>query len=254
MPMRRDFFGTCPKEIQEPESNEDWFEFSDDCTRLALCDGASESYNSLLWAKIICQKFIVDPKFGSEWVSEALCEYIALHDFSKMSWSQQSAFERGSFCTLLGVEYNQVQGVVELLAIGDCIALLFDGDEFVDSWPYNDPERFKEHPTLLATLTEHNSFVMEPGFFWRTVKTIHLNSYKQPRLFCMTDALGEWALKQLISKEQDVLATLSSITSKQELCDLVIEERAAKRMRVDDSTLIILSFGGLPINDGISIP
>ena len=250
--MKREFVGTCPKEIQEPESNEDQYEFSKDGARLALCDGASESYNSRLWAKIVCRKFASDPKFGPGWVSEALGEYITSQDFSAMSWSQQSAFERGSFCTLLGVEYDGIHNAVDILAIGDCIALLVDGDQYVESWPFGDPARFKEHPTLLATLTEYNAFVAEPGYWGASVKTFHLDGYQAPRLFCMTDALGEWALKQTLAGS-DGLARLSSLTSEQGLSDLVIEERAAKRMRVDDSTLIILSFGALPSNDGLSL-
>jgi hypothetical protein len=66
----------------------------------------------------------------------------------------------------------------------------------------------------------------------------------------MTDALGEWALRYLDSMNS--LARLSALDSEESLCNLVLAERAAKRMRVDDSTLIVFSFGesnsnGLPI-------
>lgn len=249
--MKRDFAGTCPKDLQEPDSNEDQFNFSKDGARLALCDGASESYNSRLWAKIICRKFATDPKFGPKWLSDALHEYIAAHDLHSMSWSQQSAFERGSFSTLLGVEYDPYHRAVDVLAIGDCVALLTDGDRFVDAWPFSDPERFKDHPTLLATLAQHNTFIVEPCFWGHSVKTFHLDTYQQPRLYCMTDALGEWALRHALVGT-DGLARLSALASENQLCELVAEERAAKRMRVDDSTLIILSFGNLPSSDVLS--
>ena len=250
--MKTEFVGTCPKELQEPASNEDQFEFSNHGFRLALCDGASESYNSKLWAKIICRKFASDPKFDTEWLSDALHEYIGNHDFATMSWSQQSAFERGSFCTLLGIEYDGLHNTVDVLAVGDCIALMLDGDRYIEAWPYDDPARFKEHPTLLATLAEHNAFVCEKGFLEKTVKTVHLNNYKVPRIFCMTDALGEWALKHALGGTGGLIR-LSSLISEQDLCDLVTEERAAKRMRVDDSTLILHSFGVSPSSDGISV-
>jgi hypothetical protein len=170
-----------------------------------------------------------------------------------MSWAQQSAYERGSFSTLLGVEYDGQHHDVDVLAIGDCIALLTDEDHYVEAWPFTDPERFKDHPTLLATLAQHNAFVSESGFWIQSVKTFHLDACKKPRLYCMTDALGEWALRQAIAGT-DGLSRLSSLTSQQEFCEFVVEERATKRMRVDDSTLIILSFDSTLTNDGLSIP
>lgn len=251
--MKQEFAGTCPKDRQEPGSNEDQFCFSDDGLRLGLCDGASESYNSQLWAKIISQKFAADPKFGPEWLSDALGAYIAAHDFPSMSWSQQSAYERGSFSTLLGIDFDPIHRAVDVLAVGDCLALLVDEDQFIEAWPITDPERFKDHPTLLASLAQHNKFIAETGFFAKSVKTIHLDKYVNPRLYCMTDALGEWALRQALAST-DGLGKLFSLTTEEELCTLVVEERSAKRMRVDDSTLIILSFGGLPTSDGLSVP
>lgn len=251
--MNKEFAGTCPKDLQEPGSNEDQFCFSEDGLRLGLCDGASESYNSQLWAKIISQKFAADPKFGPQWLSDALGAYISAHDFLSMSWSQQNAYERGSFSTLLGIDFDPIHRAVDVLAVGDCLALLVDENRFIEAWPIADPERFKDHPTLLATLAQHNVFVAETGFCERSIKTIHLNEYVNPRLYCMTDALGEWALRHALASTEG-LKKLFSLATEQELCELVVEERSAKRMRVDDSTLIILSFGGLPTSDGLPIP
>lgn len=218
---------------------------------MAVCDGASESYNSRLWAKIISRKFAADPKFSPDWLSGALHEYVAAHDFPTMSWSQQLAYGRGSFCTLLGIDYDTVHHTVDVLAIGDSIAILIAEGSYVQAWPFDDPERFKEHPTLLATLTQHNSFVGESGFWTSSGTTFHVNSYRNPRLLCMTDAIGEWALRHALART-DGIARLLALTTEEQLCELVVEERAAKRMRVDDSTLIVLSFDGLA--DGNVIP
>lgn len=239
--MKREFVGTCPKEPQEPDSNEDQCSFSEGGERFALCDGASESYNSRLWAKVLAERFAANPAFGPEWLTEALRGYIAKHDFESMSWSQQAGFERGSFSTLLGIEFDMGHRTVDALAIGDCVALLVDGERFVEAWPFADPERFKEHPTLLATKSEHNAFVSELGFWTNSVKTFQLDSCQSPRLVCMTDALAEWTLRGVRDGEP-TLGRLLSLASEVELAELVIEERAAKRMRVDDSTLIVVSF------------
>jgi hypothetical protein len=250
--MKREFAGTCPKESQEPDSNEDQSAFSEDGARFALCDGASESYNSRLWAKVLAEKFAANPAFGPEWLAEALRDYIAEHDFEAMTWSQQAGFDRGSFSTLLGVEFDAEHQTVDALAIGDCVAVLVDGDRFVDAWPFSDPERFKEHPTLLATKSEHNAFVSELGFWSRSVKTFHLGTLEAPRLVCMSDALAEWALRGVRDGES-TLGRLLSLTTEAELTELVLEARAAKRMRIDDSTLIVVSFPVLSSSDVLSV-
>lgn len=250
--MKREFAGTCPKDLQEPDSNEDRCAFSDDGARFALCDGASESYNSRLWAKVLAEKFAANPAFGPEWLAEALRDYISGHDFEAMTWSQHAGFDRGSFSTLLGVEFDSEHRTVDVLAIGDCVAVLVDGDRFVEAWPFSDPDRFKEHPTLLATKSEHNAFVLELGFWTHSVKTFHLGALEAPRLVCMSDALAEWTLRGVRDGES-TLGRLLSLTTEGELTELVLEARAAKRMRVDDSTLIVVSFPVPSSSDVLSV-
>jgi hypothetical protein len=57
----------------------------------------------------------------------------------------------------------------------------------------------------------------------------------------MTDALGEWALKESLSAGVG-LSTLITMSSIDQLNSFVVEERASNRMRIDDSTLLIFSF------------
>lgn len=239
--MKREFSGSCPKELQSPESNEDCYEFSTDGFRLALCDGASESYNSRLWAEVLAKRFVADPKLTHEWLAEAQIEYAKSHDFSAMSWSKQAAFERGSFSTLIGVDFDPTSQQLSVTGIGDSIVFLTDSGRWVESWPISNPEQFKEHPTLLSTLPIHNQL----GSFEATtegyVRSYDLTGMKRPVLICATDALGEWALRQVLM-DPFALDRLKNLTSEQDFCALVNEERQHKRMRLDDSTLIVLSF------------
>lgn len=239
--MKQEFSGTIPKDPEYPGENEDKFAFSEDGRRFALCDGASESFNSKLWADLLARKFITDPKISPEWITSVSEEYSAAHDFESMSWSEQAAYERGSFATLAGVEQSEEHQTVELLSVGDSIIMLVDCGRLIRTWPFDDPTKFKERPVLLATLSGHNDFIGKRGFRTQYGKTFHLENLNQPRLICMTDALGEWALKQALAGEAGFIELLSLQTEKQ-LAHLVLRERAAKRMRIDDSTLIVLSF------------
>lgn len=239
--MKQEFSGTVSKDPECPEANEDKFAFSVDGRRLALCDGASESFNSKLWAALLARKFIADTKVNKEWITSVLEEYSAVHDFQSMSWSGQAAYERGSFATLTGVEQFEEHQAVEILAVGDSITMMVDCGQLIRAWPFDDPQKFKERPTLLATLPGHNDFVGGGNFWTQHGKTFHLEGLLQPRVLCMTDALGEWALKQALT-EGAGFSELLSLQSGEQLADLVLRERKAKRMRTDDSTLIILSF------------
>ncbi len=249
--MKWEFSGSVPKDPSCPEANEDKFAFSEDGRRLALSDGASESFDSKLWADLLVHKFIADPKVRPEWVASVLAEYSSAHDFQSLSWSKQAAFERGSFATLIGVEQFDEHDALEVVAIGDSIALLSDGGKLVHGWPFDDPERFKERPTLLATVAGQNDFIGVSGFWTLHGKTFHLEGLTDPRLICMTDALGEWALKE-VQAGRSGLYDLLAIQTEEQLSELVIRERAEKRMRIDDSTLLVLSFergkkDGLPV-------
>lgn len=239
--MRQEFAGSVPKEPGHTEANEDALALVDRANRFALSDGASDSFNSKLWAELLANRFVVDPGVSPEWISGALIDYEAAHDISSMSWSKQAAFERGSFATLLGGEYLPDHDAVELLAIGDSVAVLIENDRMVVAWPFEDPDRFKERPSLLSTVQRHNAFI-EMGDFWsQHGTTLHLDKLTAPRLLCMTDALGEWALRSARGDGERLLE-LASVRSEQQLAELVLRERAEKRMRVDDSTLLVLSF------------
>ena len=130
--MRALFVGSCAKEPDRPEANEDVYAFSADRQRLAISDGASESYDSQLWAKLLTRKFADDASFDQQWLESAVSDYQSQHEFATMSWSQQLAFERGCFATLLSVEYDPDRRSVNVFGIGDSVAVLTVGSEVIE--------------------------------------------------------------------------------------------------------------------------
>jgi hypothetical protein len=238
--MRLLFQGSCPKNPGGDDINEDRWAIDEASGTLALCDGASESFDSAVWAQILAEKFISDPAVTSDWIASSLSNYVGRHDFSCMSWSQQASYERGSFSTLLGIQHIPGNKTVEVLAVGDSLALLIIEDLIVTSWPYTDPERFQDRPTLFATLPEHNAFVSGPSFWTKYGRHFDLSGMRNAHLICVTDALGEWVLRHAF--EGAAVSRLLSLASEEELVALVLEERSAGRMRTDDSTLLVIAF------------
>ena len=133
-----------------------------------------------------------------------------------MSWSGQAAYRRGSFSTLLGARHDPEHRTVDVLAVGDSLAVLADGSTVVSCWPFSEPERFNERPTLFATLAEHNAFVSDGAFCTTRATRFDLGTLETPHLVCVTDALGEWLLRQTKSGG-DGLARLLAVSTQEEL-------------------------------------
>jgi hypothetical protein len=236
--LRVDLAASVPKDGERPELNEDIWAHEPGLTCFALSDGASESYDSKRWARLLVQKYAADPHFLPAWVDAAVSDYNGSVDFDALSWSQQAAFERGSFATLLGLQLAENRREIEVLAVGDSLACHIRNGVLLASYPYTTPEEFDARPALLSTIGSGNTFLRDPEFFARnTSKTWVVEAGDVVLL--VTDAMGQWLLREM-SVDAGSLVTLAAVTSESELGELTARLRAEHRMRVDDTTLLRL--------------
>lgn len=235
------FHGTIAKDNENPSHNEDAYEFSLKEKRIAISDGATNSFDSKSWANIIVKKFVSNPELNKSWIIDAIREYNLLHDYSTLSWSKQAAFERGSFASLIGVELLEKQ--LTVTSFGDSIAILLDGNNFIDSFPYIISEDFNKHPELIATFLKYNTFFEKDIDLSKYQKNWCINNFNKPILICMTDAFGQWALRNK-EKDSDKWDVICNIRTQEDLDILVENERLSKDMKVDDTTLIIIDLIG----------
>jgi hypothetical protein len=239
--MRVLFTGQVAKDPCYPEENEDSIEYSPENRRFALSDGASESFDSKSWAQMLVRQFVLKPELSKEWLAELIAEYTSQFDRETMTWSKQAAFDRGSFATLLGVEVFPNHDTVKIISIGDSLAVLLDGTEFIDSYPYSGAEEFQQRPQLFCTDPVHNSFLSSSDFYSSHFKQWTISEQQSPTVLCMTDALAEWALRNA-QKGEPSWEMLKSINDISQLEELVLTEREKKNMRVDDVSLVIVVF------------
>jgi hypothetical protein len=235
------FASSVPKLPDYRDDNEDSFIIRDDSQCFALSDGAGESFDSKTWAQILTKKFWDDPCVTPEWTDKCVSRYHSAFDLGSLSFSQQAAFERGSFATLLGVQWDASDSALRIVAVGDSLALLVVGGVIINSWPYSTAAQFNNRPTLISTISSFNQFISDSDF-----QAQHYTSWKVENpgdtvLLCMTDALGQWLLR-MAEQHDDSWKRLLAVTFPDELVVLIMEERAAKRMRVDDSTLVVARF------------
>ncbi len=235
------FAGSLPKEAAFPDDNEDLVAVSDDFRRVVVCDGASESFDSKTWARVVQESFMDSIQINKQWIEAALADYHSKFDFPSMNWSRQAAFERGSYTTLLGIDFSEGDRLAMVTAIGDSVAFLLSGGNMEKSFPYNSAEQFHERPLLLSTKGSANSFDLESGLAgllkteWRTDQGVDV------AILCMTDALGQWALKGQ-EDGNPRWSELCGIRTVDELSTLVKRECDANAMRTDDISLLHLGF------------
>ncbi len=235
MRFRVDLAASVAKDCEREELNEDAWAFNETLTCIAVADGASESYDSQRWAKLLVEAYVHDQSVSAAWVADRVQEYVSCADYPALSWARQAAFDRGSFATLLGLELAPNGTDAEVLAIGDSLAVHVRNLAKQNSFPFSQSEQFDARPQLLSTISANNSFVGTSDFFKKNSSSTWAI---QPGdiIYLMTDAVGHWLLRECESA--GALGILSSIVTKEEFQALVMALRHERRMRLDDSTVI----------------
>lgn len=220
---------SVPKDPERQDLNEDAYAVGASC--VAVTDGASESYDSQAWARLLATAYANEQSVSVEWVAERIRAYLESTDVESLSWSRQAAFDRGSFATLLGLVLVPDEQEVDVLAVGDSLAVHVRDGAVLSSFPFAKPEDFDVRPQLLSTLTIANAFINEHEFFKNNSEAwkVRLGDC----ILLMTDAVGHWLLTY--PEELPILLALSSAEAFEQF---VIERRQDRRMRLDDSTIM----------------
>lgn len=228
------FAGSVAKIPEAPNDNEDAYGIDPQRGLLALSDGASESFDPKRWAKILVDHFLAEPDVSLSWLDQAITGYMSGYNREHLSWSGQIAFDRGSFATLLGI--YPAEGGLEVLAIGDTLAVLMDGQEWIDSFPYQGGLDFLHRPLLLGTSKTANIQLLTQDSASQIINW-PISNLVSPVLLCMTDALGAW----LLDNPQERSHTLLAIQDESDFYELVKDQRGKTTLKQDDTTLLMLA-------------
>lgn len=277
--MKRIFDATVAKETTEASSNEDASDYDYQKNIFALSDGASESYNSKNWARILVNEFVDSPNLSEKWLLNCIHKYIAKLDLSSLTESQYIAFNKGSFATLIGV---QRQGnKINILNVGDSHIFVFTKDKksstndkslkYIELF---DKPVFKDNPTLISTKLKNNDFIdfndIKHSKYFKFLGLANLlNGYnpiydgvlstqsegsnnkqivlpikREVYLICATDAVAEWIFRHIDNNKTEkifnFLLSLKEDKHKGKFERTVALCRSWKSMNIDDSTLAIL--------------
>ncbi|WP_186032260.1 PP2C family serine/threonine-protein phosphatase [Burkholderia gladioli] len=242
MRLLLDFQSTLPKVADEPERNEDAVCIDEGRGVFAVADGASESFDSRAWANLLASRFIEHPVVSREWVNAARQSYDRTWDYNSLGWSEQMAFDRGSFSTLLGCQWQEHLGNLEIVSVGDSVAVHVEAAKVVQSHPYTTAAEFDQRPRLLSTRAEANEFVSAASFNNDSGTVWHLSEGSVVLL--MTDALGQWLLSENPAGSR--LERLLSVNTDAAFAELVLSERREGALRIDDTSLLVLAVRSRP--------
>lgn len=237
-----EFQSTVAKVAEEPERNEDAVCIDEGRGVFAVADGASESFDSRAWANLLASRFVELPAVSPEWVSAVSQTYARGWDYNSLGWSEQMAFDRGSFSTLLGCEWREDLGDLEIVSVGDSIAVHSESMKIVRSYPYTSAAEFDERPRLLSTRAKANEFVSAASFNNDSGTVWHLSEGSVVLL--MTDALGQWLLSENPAGSR--LERLLSVNTDAAFTELVLSERREGALRIDDTSLLVLAVRSRP--------
>lgn len=224
---------TVPKDPAYP--NEDVFRQNSRSQRFVLCDGASESFNARLWANCVATACLRNGFSSEAWIGVAFEQYTKTIARTGLSWSQEAAAAKGSFCTVVSAELTGQQVITT--SIGDSLFALFDGDNLIETWRYEKVEEFNARPLLIASNDNNNDEVKTCLQSGELTTVFDLNGLANPRILLLTDAIAAWLVSEKVLRGP--MLTNPSLT-KAGFGSLVHRERESGRMRTDDTTLVVL--------------
>ncbi len=218
---------------------------SKDFIKVVLLDGASESFDSIKWVQNLSEQFKKSYDFSFDQtkynILNASRKFLTkCQDKIKLSWSKRASFQRGSFSTLIVFECDKKSGQCRYLCIGDSSIFFIKDYSMIYSVPYSEYSMFSKHPYLISNKIELNSFLDKNNFEENFIGKFNLSENHKYNILLMTDAISAWAMKNS-DDNFDRYKKLSSLTSREELRKLVVEERKKGTLKTDDTSVVNIS-------------
>jgi hypothetical protein len=118
--------------------------------RFAIADGASESYASGEWAKLLVDGF-VRAGTNRDWLQVPQQRWQDDIGRRASSWYAEEKFTAGAHATFLGVQFTHTDGEANwgAEAVGDSCMFILHDDHLETSFPMSNSSEFTRAPSLL---------------------------------------------------------------------------------------------------------
>ncbi len=257
----RRFSHRTHKEMETISGCQDNFSCNEAKNCFAIADGATQSFYSSIWSKLLVDYFCENPQIDKnnwqewlkpiqeQWLEEVKAELQKAKSGNNPAWVEIQnglSFRYSATSTFIGLQFLENQAKVSI--VGDSCLFIFQGDKLIKTYLLQKSADFNNQPEYFGSRSKHNDH--EPKFLDIELK------YKQhsDKLYFVlaTDALAEYIFKYT-EQRRDILTTLLKINSEQEFENFVESARhnGTIKMKNDDVTLMILEVSDREI---VSLP
>jgi hypothetical protein len=237
LPLRVPRRGHAPEECQDAVAG------APDRSRFAVADGASESADAGLWARLLVEDFVGSPARHLAWASwlpplqaRWAAEVAALPPGGALPWYLEERAREGAFATFLGVVVEDSAWYA--LAVGDSCLFQLRGGALLRSFPLHRADEFGSTPWLIGSRPPGADVAVKHG------QRAEGDWQAGDRLWLMTDALAQWFLRQAEEggRPWEALGqVLAEAAPEEAFAAWVGVTRALGQLRNDDVTLAALS-------------
>jgi hypothetical protein len=206
--------------------------------RFAIADGAAESAESGLWARLLVDAFVHDPPETPWpiWLAPLQRRWADAvrrpADAEPLPWFLEGRYRDGAYSTFLGLAFEGPRWFA--LALGDSCLFQVRGGRLEVAFPLDRSGQFDNNPWLVGSRAAPDEAPLR--------QTRHLAGDWRPgdRLFLMTDALSRWFLAAIEAGGQPWLPLDALFASDEDdaFAAWVDRLRADRQLRNDDTTLV----------------
>jgi hypothetical protein len=236
-----------PKGGSSPEEYEDAWACDDQARILAVADGASDSFESRIWARALVEAFVHEPPLPDafsilHWLAAPIETWKEGIHWDSLPWYSEEKARRGAFSTLLGVSLIHSDTPPEetrvaccrwrAIALGDTCLFHIRRDQLLMSFPIEKAEELGTTPSLLSTRFEYSQRSLE------TLKVREGECQPEDLLLLTTDALAAWLLSRV--ENGDCPWPELCVLTPEDFTALVSQAREQQEMRNDDVTLLLV--------------
>ncbi len=244
----RRFSDRTYKEMETISGCQDNFSYNEAKNCFAIADGATQSFYSSIWSKLLVDYFCENPQIDKnnwqewlkpiqkQWLEEVKAELEKAKSGNNPAWIEISKllnrFESAT-STFIGLQFIENQAKVSI--VGDSCLFIFQGDKLIKTYLLQKSADFNNRPGYFGSYPKNNNDY-KPEFLDIPLK------YEQPsdKLYFVlaTDALAEYIFKYT-EQQRDILTTLLTIQEFENFVKSARQDDTIK-MKNDDVTLMIL--------------
>ena len=260
----RRFSDRTHKEMETISGCQDNFSYNEAKNCFAIADGATQSFYSSIWSKLLVDYFCENPQIDKnnwqewleliqqKWLEEVRAELEKAKSGNNFAWIEiYNGLERSKSATSTFIGLQFIENQAKISIVGDSCLFIFKGNQnqLIQTHLLQNSTDFNNRPGYFGSRSKNNDDY-EPEFLDIELK---YEQHSDKLYFVLaTDALAEYIFKYT-EQQRDILTTLLTINSEQEFENFVKSARhnGTIKMKNDDVTLMILE-----VSDGeiVSLP